>query len=185
MKTSPDWYERHNDMPNTIIFDHDIVNRRKSGIGKDEFVYILNRCGYQASFHRKYGWLYDTYIWVTPIIDDELVREDEEYFHVSVSPNLCSTGIRLRSRRKDNEFDIYNDRIYLGYYYPQHDELEDRAYKLITKCKDEHARRRVYLYKVELPKCIPVYQDPTLFEGNYITHYVHPSWLTKISISED
>lgn len=185
MKTSPDWYERSNDMPNTIVFRHNIVNRRHSGIGKSDFIRILANCGYQASFHRKYGWYYDTDIWVTPVVDDELIREGEEYFHVSVSPNLCATGIRLRSRLKDNEFDVYTNRIYLGYFYPDREDIDERAYKLMTKCREEHGRKRVYLYKVSLPKCIPVYQDPTLFEGCYITHYVHPSWISRINIVED
>lgn len=184
LKCSADSYEVYNTMPNTIIFNRDIIRKRKSGLDMPTFLCILNKCGYQASFHKKVSWDTDNKIWVTPILDDDLVREDETYFHVSTKNNLHVTGIRLKSRDKCNSFDIYKDRIYLGYYYPRRNDMTDRILDIVDTVRAEHNRNRVYVYGITLPPNVKVYQDPTTYDGTYVIQSIPPKWIKKIDPTE-
>ena len=117
-------------------------------------------------------------IYVTPKTQREPLHIGrQEYYHASPCKTLDITGIRLRSRKVDNEFDIYYDRIYL---LPC--ALIKDTDELIIMVADEHNLdpKDIALYKVILPDNYEVYQDPTKRNAVYITNFLPAKYITKV-----
>ena len=117
-------------------------------------------------------------IYVTPKTQKEPLHIGrQEYYHASPCKTLDISGIRLRSREVDNDFDIYYDRIYL---IPC--ALINDTDELIIMVADEHNLdpKDIALYKVTLPDNYEVYQDPTKKNAVYITNFLPAKYITKV-----
>ena len=107
---------------------------------------------------------------------------EQEYYHCSLAKNLDTKGIRLRSRMVDNEFDIYEDRIYLC---PV--ALCSAVEGLVEMVADEHkcGKEDITVYKVTLPRGYPVYQDPTEGRAVYVTNAIPAKYVKKLNIETE
>lgn len=96
-----------------------------------------------------------------------------------MAKDLDKKGLRLKSRKVDNDYDVYDDRIYL---IPV--ALAGDPNEIIDMVASEHNcdKSEVYVYKVTLPKGYEVYQDPTKREAVYVTNAIPPKYITKINL---
>ena len=147
-----------------------------------EFKQICKSAGYYCSIHYDVNGKplkYDP-IYITPINQSAKLNDgkDNVYWHVSMAKHLDQTGIRLRSRKIDNEFDIYDDRIYL---LPVSSEGELK--QIIEDIASEHNVEvsEIIPYEVRLPKGYEIYQDPTKIAAVYVTNVIPAKYVTKIN----
>ena len=163
--------------PDELIFIRTSILQK---ITKIELEKICDACGFYYSIHyNKYGkpLPFDP-IYITPKTQKEPLHIGrQEYYHASPCKTLDISGIRLRSRAVDNEFDIYYDRIYLV---PC--ALINDTDELISMVADEHGLNPedIALYKVILPDNYEVYQDPTKRNAVYITNFLPAKYVTKV-----
>ena len=149
-------------------------------LSEEEVKKICDTAGFYCSIH--YGAKgrplpFDP-IYITPKNQREPLKLGNiEYYHCSEAPNLDKSGIRLRSRLVDNDFDVYEDRAYLA---PV--ALAGDVHELIEMVASEHNcdESDVYVYKVTLPKGYEVYQDPTKTNAVYVTNEIPAKYITKI-----
>lgn len=150
-------------------------------ISEVELKRICNTAGYYCSIHYdkngkplKYDPMY-----ITPINqrDKKEMPTDNVYWHVSMAKNLDKTGIRLRSRKVDNEFDIYDDRIYL---LPATTDGELK--QIIDDIASEHdtVPENIVAYEITLPVGYEIYQDPTKIAAVYVTNAIPAKYVTKL-----
>lgn len=151
-------------------------------LSEEEVKKICDTAGFYCSIH--YGAKgrplpFDP-IYITPKNQREPLKIGNiEYYHCSEAPNLDKSGIRLRSRLVDNDFDVYEDRAYLA---PV--ALAGDVHELIEMVASEHNcdESDVYVYKVTLPKGYEVYQDPTKPNAVYVTNEIPAKYITKINV---
>lgn len=145
--------------------------------GKQIIIDFCNRCGLQPSFHR-------SDVWITP--KDSLPKEFDEYddveykgdsvvlWHWSNANNLDKIGIRPRSRLKDKEFDVYENRVYCFF-------NEESADHFASMMKNEHGvKKEFYLYRLLIPKSWTFHQDPTVDDAVYLDNKIPPKFIEKI-----
>lgn len=166
----------------TYIFSKDVLEK----IPADEFKKICQTCGFNVSIHEPKDRWDDDEIWVTPNtyhpderVDDDSFEIDRKtglriLYHLSHIGDLDEKGIRCRSREKDNDFDVYDGRIYCIFDYND----IDRAYSMVTNEHDEDDEH-IYCYRVLVPKGYEIYRDPTTEEGVYLTNNVPAKYVTK------
>lgn len=151
-------------------------------ITEEEVKKICDSAGFYCSIH--YGAKgkplpFDP-IYITPKNQKEPLNIGaQEYYHCSLAANLDKSGLRLKSRKVDNDYDVYEDRIYLV---PV--ALAGDPNEIIDMVASEHDcdKSEVYVYKVTLPKGYEVYQDPTKREAVYVTNAIPPKYITKINL---
>jgi hypothetical protein len=149
-------------------------------ITEEELKAICDTCGYYCSIHyNKNGepLKFDP-IYITPKNQREPLNIGHQvYYHCSLAKNLDVTGIRLKSRKVDNDYDVYDDRIYLA---PV--DLFGDPDELVCMVASEHncPESDVAVYKVTLPDGYEVYQDPTKLEAVYVTNFIPAKYITKV-----
>ena len=148
-------------------------------IPEEEFKKICEEAGFYCSIHYndKGEPLKFDPIYVTPKNQKiPLDIGEQEYYHCSLKPFLDKTGLRIKSRMIDNEFDVYEDRIYLCPIALCGDPKE-----LVDMVASEHHcdPKEVTVYTVTLPKGYPVYQDPTKREAVYVTNSIPTKYIKK------
>lgn len=164
--------------PDEIIF---ITTDILKEIEESEFKKICKAAGYYCSIHYNSDGKplpFDP-IYVTPINQKEPLKLGvKEYYHCSLCPTLDKTGLRLRSRLIDNDYDVYEDRIYLC---PA--ALVGNIEDLREMVSEEHNCNidDVNVYKVEVPSSYEVYQDPTKRNAVYVTNTIPAKYITKIN----
>jgi hypothetical protein len=151
-------------------------------ITEEEVKKICDSAGFYCSIHHndKGKPLPFDPIYITPKNQKEPLKlGNQEYYHCSLATNLDKSGIRLKSRKVDNDYDVYEDRIYLA---PV--ALFGNPQELIDMVASEHNcdKSEICVYKVTLPKGYEVYQDPTKREAVYVTNAIPPKYITKINL---
>lgn len=151
-------------------------------ITEEEVKKICDSAGFYCSIHHndKGKPLPFDPIYITPKNQKEPLKlGNQEYYHCSLAANLDKSGIRLKSRKVDNDYDVYEDRIYLA---PV--ALFGNPQELIDMVASEHNcdKSEICVYKVTLPKGYEVYQDPTKREAVYVTNAIPPKYITKINL---
>jgi hypothetical protein len=151
-------------------------------LSEEELKKICTTAGYYCSIHHDSDGNYLPFdpIFVTPINQKEPLHIGmQEYYHCSLAKNLDQTGLRLRSRHVDDEYDIYEDRIYLCPVALCGD-LDD----LIEMVAEEHrcSKDAVMVYKVTVPKGYPIYQDPTKRNAVYVTNAIPAKYIKKLNV---
>ena len=151
-------------------------------LSEEEVKKICDSAGFYCSIHYndKGRPLPFDPIYITPKNQKEPLHiGEQEYYHCSLASNLDKTGIRLKSRKVDNDYDVYEDRIYLV---PV--ALTSDPNEIIDMVALEHDcdKSKVYVYKVTLPKGYEVYQDPTKREAVYVTNAIPSKYITKINL---
>ena len=134
------------------------------------------RCGFYCNTEP-----YDRII-ITPKNQKNLanVSPDQVFYHVSKSPTIDKTGLRIRDRMKDDMFDIYEGRIYLSTV--KSTKLRD----LIVMVLREHRMRasEINLYEVKIPSTYEVYKDPTLNTAVYVTNSIPAKYIKKLDVRD-
>lgn len=151
-------------------------------ITEEEVKKICDSAGFYCSIHHndKGKPLPFDPIYITPKNQKEPLNIGaQEYYHCSLAKDLDKSGLRLKSRKVDNDYDVYDDRIYLV---PV--ALAGDPNEIIDMVASEHNcdKSEVYVYKVTLPKGYEVYQDPTKREAVYVTNAIPPKYITKINL---
>jgi len=151
-------------------------------ITEEEVIKICDSAGFYCSIHHndKGKPLPFDPIYITPKNQKEPLKlGNQEYYHCSLAANLDKSGIRLKSRKVDNDYDVYEDRIYLA---PV--ALFSNPQELIDMVASEHNcnKSEICVYKVTLPKGYEVYQDPTKREAVYVTNAIPPKYITKLNL---
>lgn len=165
--------------PKDIIFIRTSILKE---ISEEEFKKICADAGYYCSIHYndKGEPLKFDPIYVTPKNQKQpLQLGQQEYYHCSARDYLDKTGLKLKSRLVDNEYDVYEDRIYLC---PA--ALCGNLEELKNMVASEHNKNpeEIYVYKVTLPKGYDVYQDPTKHEAVYVTNAIPAKFITKVNV---
>jgi len=149
-------------------------------ISEEEFKKICEDAGYYCSIHyndRGEPLKYDP-IYVTPINQKvPLNIGEQEYYHCSDKNFLDKTGLKIKARPVDNDFDIYKEgRIYLC---PT--ALAGDPKELVNMVASEHHcdPKDITVYLVKLPKGYPIYQDPTKLEAVYVTNSIPAKYVKK------
>lgn len=134
------------------------------------------RCGFYCNTEP-----YDRII-ITPKNQKNLVNVslDQVFYHVSKSPTIDKTGLRIRDRMKDDMFDIYEGRIYLSTV--KSTKLRD----LIIMVLREHRMRasEINLYEVKIPPTYEIYKDPTLNTAVYVTNSIPAKYIKKLDVRD-
>lgn len=134
------------------------------------------RCGFYCNTEP-----YDRII-ITPKNQKNLanVSPDQVFYHVSKSPTIDKTGLRIRDRMKDDMFDIYEGRIYLSTV--KSTKLRD----LIVMVLREHRMRasEINLYEVKIPSTYEIYKDPTLNTAVYVTNSIPAKYIKKLDVRD-
>lgn len=134
------------------------------------------RCGFYCNTEP-----YDRII-ITPKNQKNLVNvsPDQIFYHVSKSPTIDKTGLRIRDRMKDDMFDIYEGRIYLSTV--KSTKLRD----LIVMVLREHRMRasEINLYEVKIPPTYEIYKDPTLNTAVYVTNSIPAKYIKKLDVRD-
>jgi len=151
-------------------------------ITEEEVKKICDSAGFYCSIHHndKGKPLPFDPIYITPKNQKEPLKlGNQEYYHCSLAKDLDKKGLRLKSRKVDNDYDVYEDRIYLA---PV--ALFGNPQELIDMVASEHNcdKSEICVYKVTLPKGYEVYQDPTKREAVYVTNAIPPKYITKINL---
>jgi hypothetical protein len=108
------------------------------------------------------------------------VSPDQVFYHVSKSPTIDKTGLRIRDRMKDDMFDIYEGRIYLSTV------KSTRLRDLIVMVLREHRMRasEINLYEVKVPPTYEIYRDPTLNTAVYVTNSIPAKYIKKLNVRD-
>lgn len=108
------------------------------------------------------------------------VSPDQIFYHVSKSPTIDKTGLRIRDRMEDDTFDIYEGRIYLSTV--KSTKLRD----LIVMVLREHRMRasEINLYEVKVPPTYEIYSDPTLNTAVYVTNSIPAKYIKKLDVRD-
>ena len=151
-------------------------------LSQEEIKKICDAAGFYCSIHlnNKGKPLPFDPIYVTPKNQKEPLHiGEQEYYHCSLAKNLDKTGIRIKSRTVDNDYDIYEGRIYLAPI-----ALFGGPEELIDMVAEEHHCKKtdVSVYIVTLPKGYEIYQDPTKLEAIYVTNTIPPKYIKKLNI---
>ncbi len=166
-----------------IVLLKSIFNETK--LTPSELKDCCEKAGYYCNIHEVVD------IWITPKVNKQSlpaeimprnnkINSNYGFFHVSAAPNLDKTGIRIRSRMKDEYYDVYEGRIYLSM------KNEKNILNLVNMVRDEHDLNidKVYLYEVIIPKKYEVYQDPTVTDAVYVTNSIPASYIKKLDLRE-
>ena len=134
------------------------------------------RCGFYCNTEP-----YDRII-ITPKNQKNLanVSPDQVFYHVSKSPTIDKTGLRIRDRMKDDMFDIYEGRIYLSTV------KSTKLRELIVMVLREHRMRasEINLYEVKIPPTYEIYKDPTLNTAVYVTNSIPAKYIKKLDVRD-
>ena len=175
-KKLSDYQVENTDAPSEMLFIRTSILKI---IPVKEFKEICKNAGYYASVHyspRGVPLPFDP-IYITPINQRSTLKmTNGTYYHCSKVKTLDITGLRLKSRLVDNDFDIYENRIYL---IPEDKCKPDELLEMVA---DEHGVETsdLSLYKIELPINYDIYQDPTKFDAVYITSSIPAQFVEKI-----
>lgn len=164
--------------PKELIFINPVILQE---IEDDELKDICRQAGFYCSIHytNEGTPMMIEPIFVTPINQKNKLDlgKNQVYLHCSLCGTLDKSGIRCRSRKVDNEFDVYEDRIYL---IPA--ALVSNYGDLVRMVSYEHqcSVRELSLYEITLPVGYEIYQDPTKNDAVYVTNNIPAKFIKKI-----
>lgn len=181
--------ETSKDMPGTLIIQGDIF--RSTDIIFEEIKEIAENCGYYANAHYmdKSDNIID--VWITPKVDRFSVKQnffgDQVFYHCSPRYNsrgdeidLSKSGLRIRSRMTDPDYDIYEGRIYLS----RKNSSDIEKIVEMVMCEHHLKYTEICLYAVKVPEGYEIYQDPTVEDAIYVTNNIPAKYIKKLDIND-